>query len=146
MVVKFTNSRIHVFSSPDPQFTSDEVPPHFSAQARLTVGKQHAETGSLTITNRRIVFVPSGNGHAFSFDFKAMVMHAVTAEKNIFIQLIEDEEDEDPEQDVIEIFPENIEDLNPLFAAINEMSALNPDDDDDQSVSEEDDQEEYTDS
>lgn len=81
-----------------------------------------------------------------------MVMHAVTSvdegRKNIFIQLVTDEDDQEGEQDIVSLVPVDQTTVYPLFEAINEMSALNPDEEtmtDDELVDDEEGDEEAED-
>ena len=81
-----------------------------------------------------------------------MVMHAVTSvdegRKNIFIQLVTDEDDQEGEQDIVSLVPVDQTTVYSLFEAINEMSALNPDEEtmtDDELVDDEEGDEEAED-
>lgn len=128
------NPRIKVFPGQDPHFQVQEVPTRFSAEVKCTVGSSDLGDGTIEITNLRIVFIPSNTEKScMSVDFRSMVMHAITAEKYIFVQLVLDDEDEEEEEsseeNIVKIYLKDQTKVNALFTAINEMSALNPDED-----------------
>ena len=127
------NSRVCVLvGEEDPELLSSEEV-HFSALAKMVMGSGDLGQGIVKVTNRRILFVPNKPGSpAVAFDYRSMVMHAVTSEQYIFIQLIEteseeEEERDDSEENIVKLYPHDPSQVGPLFTAINEMSALNPD-------------------
>ena len=129
VVASFTNTRICEYSSTDPMFQDSELPAHFTASAEMKVSESALGKGTVSVTNRRVVFVPESQGQALSFDYRSMVMHAVTSDetgKHIFVQLLTDEEDE-IQDEILKLIPVSEDAVQPLFEAINEMSALNPD-------------------
>lgn len=131
------NPRISVFSTTDPQFTDDEIPAHFQTKGSMHAGSNSVGDGDIVLTKRRIVFVPSIASSAVAIDYKAMVMHAVTGDsqgKYIFIQMLSDEDEEqEVEDEIIKLIPTDQAVVQALFEAINEMSALNPDEENDMS-------------
>lgn len=108
----------------------------FETPAELIIGDESRGVGKICVTNNRIVFMDSDLSST-SFGFRAMVMHAVTSENDkrfIFIQLLTDAQDEEFEaeesqdqQDIVKIVPVDQSQVSPLFEAMNEASALNPD-------------------
>ena len=152
MTFSVKNERMNVYSSKDAMFQESELPAHFSTSAHMMLGSESFGCGDVTVTNRRIVFVPSGDYTAVAWEYRSMVMHAVTSvdegRKNIFIQLVTDEDDQEGEQDIVSLVPVDQTTVYPLFEAINEMSALNPDEEtmtDDELVDDEEGDEEAED-
>ena len=125
------NPRICVYSSADPQFADDEIPAHFETKGSMHAGSHSIGEGDIVVSKRRIVFVPSTGACAVAIDYKAMVMHAVTGEpqaKYIFIQMLSDEDEEqEVEDEIVKLVPADQSVVSALFEAINDMSALNPD-------------------
>lgn len=114
----------------------------FETPAELIVGDESSGVGKICVTNNGMVFVDSALSTT-SFGFRAMVMHAVTSDNDkrfIFIQLLTDvqndefeaEESED-QQDIVKVVPVDQSQVSPLFEAMNEASALNPDSDTEES-------------
>ena len=130
-------------TSNEPEWQENEAPAHCTLEAELFVGSKSLGQGLVYITRMRVVFVPAdGSSSVLSFTYPSMVMHAVTREegvKSIFVQLKsddtgedEEEEDESPVDDaVLKIRPVDQAQIQALFEAMNEMSALNPDPNDD---------------
>jgi len=98
--------------------------------------------GRLLLTAQRIVFVPSSpTMEIVTFDYRSIALHAISArdeKKYVFVQLMSNEEtasdaDDDVNEnndDLIEIFPTNEEYVTPLFEHMNAMASLHPDTDD----------------
>ena len=106
--------------------------------------------GEIFVTNSRILFVPSASSpiETIELDYKSIALHAISSteygKKYIFIQLAADDDpaegwDEtvsaevqssnDGVNDIIEIYPADESSIESLFKAMNDMSALHPDDD-----------------
>jgi len=93
------------------------------------------QEGELMITNSRILFVPSsGPASSIELQYREIALHAIAStedgQRYIFIQLIREEEDEeDHDEDILKIFPldSQTDQIENLFSAINEMTALHPD-------------------
>jgi hypothetical protein len=118
------NPRVRVSSETLLDESSQEA---FSTPGRLHVDDSDFGLGEIKITNQCIAFI--GYGKNVSFDYRSMVMHAITGDENnkyIFVQLLADE-DEEVEAEVIKLIPSDQSVISSLFEAINEMSALNPD-------------------
>ena len=134
------NPRLCRFSAKTPDWFDGEQPAHLTVDAAVTVGSTSVGTGTVYVTNKRVVF--SGTSESIAFDYTSMVIHAVTSEDGrrcIFVQLLgndadsqDGEEESEEVEDVIKIFPVNDADVPKMFEAMNEMSALNPDVTDDQ--------------
>jgi hypothetical protein len=135
-IQSFANHRICVYQSNDAQLTDEELPPHFSTPGVLHIGYKNLGIGSLLVTRKRIVFTPTeAEKNAIAFEYRSMVMHAITsddANKYIFVQLLsDDDEDEEAEEEIVKLIPTDQSVINILYEKITEMSALNPDDMDD---------------
>ena len=123
-----------LFTGRDLHYQEEEIPPHFSTEVKCTLGSGDLGDGTIVITNLRIVFIPSNTEKScMSVYFRSMVMHAITPEKYIFLQLVvdddEEEEEESSEENIVKIYLKDPTKVNALFTAINDMSALNPDED-----------------
>lgn len=120
------NPRIRVSSEPFLDESSQEA---FSTPGRLHVDEADFGLGEIKITNQCVAFI--GSEKNVSFDYRSMVMHAITGDENskyIFVQLLSDEDEEqEVEDEVIKLIPSDQSVISTLFEAINEMSALNPD-------------------
>lgn len=126
------NPRIHISKSLI-SWADGEEPFHFQSNGvSIKVGEEEIQSGgNLIVTNRRFVWI--GGERSISFDYRSMVMHAITKnsdnERYIFVQLLT-EEDEEEMIDTIQFIPEDESIVDPLFTALNEMSALNVDEQD----------------
>ena len=111
--------------------------------ASFEVCGESVGAGQILITDKRVLFVPSATREEiFFFDYRSIALHAVSArdgKKCVFLQLMSDDDvasDEDDDvnennQDLIEIFPVDESTVVPLFEHMNAMSALHPDNDSD---------------
>jgi hypothetical protein len=129
----FANNRICVYRSPQVELSAEETPVAFSTTGSMHVGVKDMGKGKFSITSKRVVFEPSSDSPAIGFDYRSMVMHALTsdeARKYIFVQLLSDEDEEqEAEDEVIKLVPDDELSVAEMFEKMNEMSALNPDDD-----------------
>ena len=143
---EFKNHRICVYPSSTIDFSDDEIPQVFSNEGSIQIGATCINGGNLVVTTRRVVFQSKdGSPLSIAFDFRSMVMHAITRDESqryIFVQLLADEdEDQEAEDEVVKLIPSNESVIDELFQTMNEMSALNPDEFE-QSVGDDDEEEE----
>jgi hypothetical protein len=114
-----------------------------TAVSSFEVGGESLGAGLLVVTDKRVLFVPSVNGKdVYFFDYRSIALHAISTrgeKKFVFLQLMSDDDvasDEDDDvnennQDLVQIFPVDETAVAPLFEHMNAMSALHPDTDTD---------------
>ena len=132
---EFVNHRICVYRSAEIQLAGEEVPVAFSCAGSMHVGQKNLGSGAISITNKRVFFQPIASDQpAVGFEYKSMVMHAITSDesvvgrKYIFVQLLsEEDEEQEAEDEVIKLVPDEESQVPVMFEKMNEMSALNPD-------------------
>jgi hypothetical protein len=88
----------------------------------------------ILVTNSRILFVSHQSSGGVQLNYRSIALHAISStddgRKYIFVQLISDEpndESTETDDDIIEIYPSDLTSVEPMFKALNEMSALHPD-------------------
>ena len=113
----------------------------FSTRSEMVIAEKSVGQGIVHVSNQRVIFVPeSSSGDVVSFDYKSMVMHAITSAedeemKSLFVQLVSDEDDDEEYNDgndIVKFLGLGEDMVGQLFSCMNEMSALNPDEMDDQ--------------
>lgn len=122
----------------------------FSADAELFLNEELLGNGTLFITSKRVILVPtSSTSDVVGFEYRGMVMHAIgslesSGDKYIFVQLQDEDEDEEEgliecvnggveqQETVLRLVPRDGSVVEELFQAMNEMSALNPDQDEEE--------------
>ena len=140
------NPRIHRIGNSeyqDPSLMDNEMVDFSTEVSVFEIGGESFGPGRIVLTNQRIMYIPSSiDVDVFFFDYRSVALHAISArddKKCVFIQLMSNEDvesDQDDDQNesndnVIEIFPKIEDSVTPLFEHMNEMSALHPDTDSD---------------
>jgi hypothetical protein len=137
----------HCVSEGDLGLREDEIV-SCSSSASMTASGIDLGSGTIQLTNQRVIFTTSSG--TVSFSYRSMVMHAVATHdentKYLFIQLQDDDSEElldvddyvttDAEKSILKLTPSDLSETRRLFDAFNEMSALNPDEDLDEDVEE----------
>merc|ERR1719356_237201 len=134
-----------------PVLNEKEEIKHTEPRTKLIFGQNSEGEGVLHLTNQRVVWLPEG-GAGCSIDYPFITVHAVSRDPSawpepcLYCQLkceekVDIDEDEEIEIPELRFVPTEAGNLQRIFVAFSEMSALNPDpaDDQDKSDSEDDD-------
>ena len=133
--------RIANSDSGDPQLLDGETIELSTQLVSFDIGNNLFGPGRVLVSNQRMMFVPdSVSEDVVVFNYRSIALHAISArdeKKCIFIQLMSssnsgDESDADDDvnennENLIEMFPVNENDVSKIFVKMNDMAALHPD-------------------